>query len=494
MPRWLRGRKTIASVAVIAVLVGVPLTAAVMHKGFPVSDVNLDTRDVWVTNGEKLLAGRLNHQIGELDAAVSGAASTIDVLQNSAAYFLTDTAHGVVERIDPAYVSLVDRFSVPVNSRLSYGGNTLAVLSPSGSLWVLDASGRINFDQSKTKPIAKLGSDAQVVVSASGTTFAIAPAAKQLLTVKNPGAQAQRTGFPAPKQYQLSAVGEHPVVLDTGANRILTQDGSAHALPQRGLRIQQAGGDNAYVLVASGSGLLKVPLAGGDPTAVAAGLASAVSNVKDVSAPVWLNGCAYGAWSGAGRYLYSCDGVAGKSMDIGQPVSGDDLEFRVNHDVIALNNLRDGNAWVVSSHMQLVQNWAMLKPSETTVEGEKGEEKPVLQSFEDTLAQRTAHNRPPTAVDDNFGVRPGRTTVLPVLANDTDPDGDVLTITDVSAIPADQGRLDLVDGARAVQFTPVAGAAGTISFRYTIDDGRGGTASAQVNAAIRPLSQNAAPV
>ena len=37
-------------------------------------------------------------------------------------------------------------------------------------------------------------------------------------------------------------------------------------------------------------------------------------------------------------------------------------------------------------------------------------------------------NRPPLARDDESGVRPGRTTVLEVLENDTDPDGDVLTI------------------------------------------------------------------
>ncbi|HEY5224246.1 MAG TPA: Ig-like domain-containing protein [Microbacteriaceae bacterium] len=494
MPTWLRGRKAVASIVALAVLVGVPLTAAVLHKGFPVKDVNLDTRDVWVTNGEKLLAGRLNHQIGELDASVAGESNKLDVLQDSSAYFLTDAAHGVVERIDPAYVTLVDRFAVPPNSHVSYGGNTLAVLSPAGSLWVLDASARINFDQSKTKPDAKLGQGAQVVVSKSGITFADSPAQKQLVTVDHPGAQAQRASFAPVKHYQLSAVGDHPVVLDTDGNRLVKQDGSAIALPRKGLRVQQPGEDNTYALVASGSGLLKVPLGGGSVTQVSAGISTAVTDAQGLSAPVWLNGCAYGAWAGASRYLYSCDNAPSKSMSIDQPVTGDDLEFRVNHSVIALNNLRDGNAWVVSSNMQLVQNWAMLKPSETTVQGNNGQEKPVLQSFEDTLAHRTAINHPPVAVDDNFGARPNRTTVLPVLANDTDPDGDVLTITEVTAIPTTQGRLDVIEGGRAIQFTPAHAVAGTVSFRYTIDDGRGGTASAQVNVTIHPLDQNAAPV
>jgi hypothetical protein len=478
----------------IAVVVGVPVTFAVLHKGFPVSDVNLDSRDVWVTNGEKLLGGRLNHQINELDAAVSGASSKLDVLQDSRAYFLTDLPHGVVERIDPAYVSLVDRITVPADSQVSYGGDTLAVLSPSGSLWAVDASGHVNFDQSKTKPVAKVGTDAKVVVSKTGRVFAVSPAKKKLYTVDHPDAAAQVSDFTAPLRFQLSAVGDQPVVLDTKSNAIVKEDGSTVPLPSKGVRIQQAGDDNDYVLVASDTGLIEASLSGGSAKSISAGMSEKVPNEKDVSAPVWLNGCAYGAWAGASRYLYACDGKKPASMDIDQPVKGDDLEFRVNHDVIALNNLRDGNAWVVSSNMQLVQNWAMLKPNQTTVQGDKGEEKPVLQSFEDTLAQRSKVNRPPIAVDDGFGVRPNRTTVLPVLANDTDPDGDVLSITDLSAVPADQGRIDLVDGGRAVQFTPASGAAGTISFRYTVDDGRGGTASAQANAAVHPLTQNAAPV
>ena len=63
-------------------------------------------------------------------------------------------------------------------------------------------------------------------------------------------------------------------------------------------------------------------------------------------------------------------------------------------------------------------------------------------------------------------------TILPVLDNDTDPDGDVLVITNVSPVPETVGRLDLIDGGRALQFTPAANAAGGASFRYTVSDGR----------------------
>ncbi|MEO7018477.1 MAG: cadherin-like domain-containing protein, partial [Leifsonia sp.] len=494
---WLRGRKTIASIAAIALIAGIPLTIAVLHKGFPVSAVNLDTRDVWVTNGEKLLGGRLNHQIDELDAAVSGSSPKLDVLQDGGAYFLTDPAQGTVNRIDPAFVSLVDKIQVPENSQLGYGANTLSVLSPDGKLWVLDAAGRLDFDKTKTRPTAALGKGARIAVSKSGKTFAVSPEQKALYTVDHPGAGPAKASFPAPEAFQLTAVGDQPVVLDTKANDVVKADGSTVALSSKGVRLQQPSDASSSVVVASAAGLMTVPLSGGDVTEQASGAKGArdaSSTVSGVSAPVRLGTCSYGAWSSTGRYLYACDGQKPVSVQIDQPVKGDALEFRVNHGVIALNNLRDGNAWVVSSNMRLVQNWAQVKPNDTTTQGTAGQEKPVQQSYADTLAQRSAQNRPPIAVNDEFGVRPARTTLLPVLANDSDPDGDILTITDVPTLPPAQGRLDLVEGDRSIQFTPADGSNGTISFRYSISDGRGGTASAQVNATIRPIDQNVAPV
>lgn len=489
---WLRERKTLAVITALAVVAGVPLTIAVLHEGFPVNAVDLDTRDVWVTNGEKLLGGRLNHQIDELDAAVTGASADLDVLQDGSSYFLTDLPHGTVDKIDPAFVSLGGRIQIPQDSQVGYGGNTLSVLAPDGSLWVLDASGRLDFDRAKTKPLVKLGQGAKLAVAKSGETFAVAPKGKRLVTVERPGAKAETSGFPVPGAFQVSAVGDRPVVLDTQRNRLITGDGTAIALPAKGVKLQQPGQDDRAALVATANGLLSVPLGGGTVSSSAAG-ATAKGGSGAVSAPVRLGSCSYGAWSGSGRYLYACDGKKPVALDIDQPVQGDDLEFRVNHGVIALNNLRDGNAWVVSSNMRLVQNWAQLKPNDTTVQGETGEEKPVVQSFADTLAQRSDVNRPPIAVNDAYGVRPGRSTVLHVLANDTDPDGDVLTISDLSAIPSDQGVLQPVEGGRAVQFTPEDGLSGTISFRYSVEDGRGGTASAQVDATLEQPSENTAP-
>jgi hypothetical protein len=97
---WLRVRKTTASVVALAVLAGVPVTFAVLHEGFPVSDVDLTARDVWVTNGKQLLAGRMNRQIEELNGAVNAASNAFDMLQDGDDVFLYDESVGSLERID----------------------------------------------------------------------------------------------------------------------------------------------------------------------------------------------------------------------------------------------------------------------------------------------------------------------------------------------------------------------------------------------------------
>src|SRR5690606_13124505 len=121
------------------------------------------------------------------------------------------------------------------------------------------------------------------------------------------------------------------------------------------------------------------------------------------------------------------------------------------------------------------------------------DEKSAIQSFEDTLAERTETNRAPTANDDEYGIRPGRTTVLPVLENDSDPDGDVLVVSAYDAVAESTGTLDPIDGGRALQFTPAPGFVGSIAFGYTVDDGRQGTDQARVTARVVAEGSNEPP-
>lgn len=104
----------------------------------------------------------------------------------------------------------------------------------------------------------------------------------------------------------------------------------------------------------------------------------------------------------------------------------------------------------------------------------------------------SAVNTPPVANDDT-GINGVEDTELIILAsqllsNDTDSDNDPLQIISVSN-PLN-GTVELLQNGN-VRFTPTADYAGTASFSYTISDGQGGEASANVTLEI--AAENDAP-
>ncbi|EBA08680.1 Ig-like domain-containing protein [Sagittula stellata] len=88
-------------------------------------------------------------------------------------------------------------------------------------------------------------------------------------------------------------------------------------------------------------------------------------------------------------------------------------------------------------------------------------------------------NIPPVAMDDIVSTDPATPIVIEPLANDTDADvGDVLTVTSVGTPANGTATLDPTTG--EVTYTPNAGFIGVERIPYTIDDGNGGTDSAEM--------------
>ena len=114
--------------------------------------------------------------------------------------------------------------------------------------------------------------------------------------------------------------------------------------------------------------------------------------------------------------------------------------------------------------------------------------------FEEVTETRTEGeivfaNQAPQANDNAFVVdRDSVDNAFDVLANDSDPDGDALTIIAVGSPANGQARIS----GNQVLYTPAAGFMGSDSFTYTIDDGFGGQASATVT--VQVLDPNRPPV
>ena len=98
---------------------------------------------------------------------------------------------------------------------------------------------------------------------------------------------------------------------------------------------------------------------------------------------------------------------------------------------------------------------------------------------------RTWVNRPPVAQDDAATVAQNTTATIDVLGNDSDPDGNALTIVSVGA--AAHGVVSIAGS--TVRYTPAAGYAGSDAFTYTVGDGAGGQASATVRVTVQRANQ-----
>jgi hypothetical protein len=95
-----------------------------------------------------------------------------------------------------------------------------------------------------------------------------------------------------------------------------------------------------------------------------------------------------------------------------------------------------------------------------------------------------APNAPPDAADDAAVTQEGAAINISVLANDTDPNNDVLTVT-AATQPANGQVVKNADN--TVTYAPNAGFAGTDHFTYTVSDGRGGSDTAAVVVIVERL-------
>ena len=102
-----------------------------------------------------------------------------------------------------------------------------------------------------------------------------------------------------------------------------------------------------------------------------------------------------------------------------------------------------------------------------------------------------AGNLPPTANNDSGFVTTENTALaIPassLLANDTDPNGYTLSVTGVSS--PTNGTVAYNAGTQIATFTPTTNYVGDAGFVYSITNGHGGTASANVALAVNPSGQ-----
>ena len=480
---------------VLVLVVAALCIAGVIYKGAEVTQVNVNDGGIWVTNKSKQMVGHLDYEARILDGALRTEATNFDVGQAGETVTVSDLTSLTVAPVNVTQVSLGSPTALPSGSSAMQGGDVLGVLNPTdGTLWTTSATAPSPANLSEGAALSSNMGASAFVTGLDGSVYSLA-ASGTLTTVKRQGtvdqaATSRIDGIPEDAQLSMTVVGDQVVALDSQSNTLFLPGGKKLDLSAAGVEeggiLQLAGPKADSVLLATPSALVSIPLAGGTP-AITPATESGVSG--NPAAPVRHEGCAYGAWTGSGAYMRACDDAsANKQMVVDTLTTAREIVFRTNRKAIVLNDVAQGSVWLPDSNMVLMDNWDEVENQ--LEETEEEQDSPELTN-EVADPQQREENTPPEAVDDEFGIRPGRSTVLPVLDNDSDLDGDVLTASPTSA--PEWGTISVARGGRALQISGVdANQTGSTSFSYEASDGQA-TASARVQVTIHPYSQNAAP-
>ena len=464
---------------------------AIINPGAAVSQVDLHDGTVWVTNGNELRLGRYNPVVEELNAGLVAGGAPFDVFQDGFDVVLVQ--QGTVAVVDPANVKLAGQASIGGGTVVSMAAGTTSITrTADGNVWArpTNAVGGLRVDADP--PDLELGAGGAAVVARSGKVLAVdTSGALHRIRVSLGGNETSSDGHlsssPGGQIDAVTAVGDELVVLSgtTLHTRSATVDLSSY---QGQLALQQPGPSAGGVLVGVQGGLLEVPLDGGEPKYWPAGKGRP-------TAPVRVGRCVHGAWAAStGNYLRVCGGGEPVVEDLREVASTDELKFRVNRDVVALNDVRNGRLWLPLTDAEVREpNWTDIQED---TEDDPDDSQREAVTAETLQAECSADSAAPSAVDDEYGVRPGRTMILPVVDNDASSACGILAIERFEPIDEAFGTLTSVYGGRALQLTVAEGASGSVSSLYTVNDGRGASApaTARVTLTVRDDGINEPPV
>lgn len=461
-------------------------TLAIVAPGFQAERLDLNDGSVWVANGEQQAVGRANLQLGSLDTVVPGEGSALAVVQDETDVVVVDAANATADVVDAALAEISDTVPLPPDapSLMMLDGTAVVHSGGTGETWLVPRSLLTDFDSSSAAPFV-FGDGSAVVLDARLGLIAAAPGTAEVLRIRLDAPDRVDERWPLPVEP------DEPVAVTTADGRwavlslrsaVLHTEAGAVDLsgfidsPSEAV-LSAPGGDE--LLVAHPAGLLAVD---------AEGAIRVIADDRDgrPAPPALVDGCVLAAWS---------DGSAWRQCDGGQPVLLElegmsptaELAVAVRGVRAVLNDTRTGESWAVQSDGALIDNW-----DELIVE-EEDEQQAQLDEL-DTPPELEVAPQPPVAVDDEFGARPGRVSPLPVLLNDSDPNGDVLVISAVEPVDPAFGRVDVVGGGQQLQIALSASASGAAAFAYTITDGRGGSDSAVVTVTVRAPGENGPPV
>lgn len=502
-------RRWLPLATVTALLGGIVVSLAATDDGYPAAKVSLTETSVWVTNTQEGLVGRVSTELRLLTSSLA-ASGNFDVLQENDLILHLDGTRDQLAVVDTGTVSLSSGLKLPADGSVALGGGVLGIADPAdGRVWSGTPDELAGFDAESTPPGLVTAPGAMTAVSDTGAVVVAAvgsdgwwrpgadeapvtdPSTSTAPTSTDPaptaapgtaepaaaGPAAEPTGRwsggPLGPDATLTLIGELPVALDPANGSVRTPDRELELPAGAEPVLQQTGPAADAVLVATATGLWRIPLDGSGATALHEGADSTPA------APISVAGCTHAAWQSGGDqppvYLQQCGTDEPRTVVIDG--TAENLVFRENKGAVLLNNARDGTTWQVDENMNVttIENWEQVDPQQEQDEQESDDESRT-DSVETAATKAncvTTAPTPPQARAAEYTVRAGRSTVLPLVA-------DFVTVGDcaadgLSGVRGAEGgptRVDVVDSGQSVQVTVPADATGSLPpMTYLVGDG-----------------------
>lgn len=488
IPRFGEHRSALATASAVTAVVAVVAGVAVASGGYAAQRVDLGDAAVWVANRDLQSVGRANTAVLELNSVVETGGASAEIVQQGSTVLVLDRDRASVGIVDATTSTVTDTVPVPPEGASIALAGARVVVTAGGDVWSVPAVDFADFD-SDADPILTFGAGAVTSVDPAGVMFAYTPSTGAVAQVnaaeeETVAARWQVAPVDGDPEVQITSVAGHWAVLDVTA-RMLRLDGhdvdlSAVLDASDDPVLQESAVTGDVVAIAHRRGLITVPLGGGEPEVLEDRVPSAPA------APVLHDGCLHAAWV-RGEAWRSCPGAGVQRVELDDATGAGNLAFRVNGDTLVLNDNNSGKSWAASDDYGLIDNWDALLANER-------DQETVEENDPDTPPTVEKKQVQPVAKPDELGARPGRATLLPVLLNDYDANGDVLVVDGIDGELPAGARIDRVSDNQQLQLTLDEAASGTVSFGYTVGDGRGGIAHATVNVTVREPEENAPPV
>ena len=470
-------RRWVTPVVMLVLLLGI-VAGAIIVSSVTQPHVQLDDGTVWVTSLKDHKAARFNVKNRDADAGVASKAARFDIAQHDGDTVLSEGTKA--SNIAASTVSESGNTTMTSDMETVVGGSTVALFNAkTGNVWVGSASDVKSMNPTADAPNMKLGAGGAIAVTHDGTVYGYRASDHTVMSVDGPqGTLATVGSIPgASSAESFTVVGGTPVVAGNG--KVFWPSGNV-TIGLTGRAVLQApstdGRQRDWVAVSTPRGIATVDLRSKKVVPLSN------SGKGDAARPVSTGGCVFAAWSQrANNYVSVCDarGVSAKfsSLESVNPTS--QLVFRTNHRLVVLNDVINGNVWNPQESTKVIKiQWNKVDTKQSKQQEQNNDSANNQRHFSKTCSSQSGQIK---AQDDAFGARTGSQQILDVLRNDEQTDCSALRIDSVSAPDGADIKVSPIYDGRYLQLDASAASAGSVTFSYTISDGRGQTSSANVS-------------